>query len=1449
MHRSVCLVAVLLSAGACAEGMGAELVKETWDYSSSMQEVASRFRGTAGVVLHLGDSMTYANPYSQWARYGKGKTTEDAALLKWMHCGERSDRDGWHLASYDHPAGGRSHTAVSGIRVDEYLRGGKRGVPSLAQQIARYNPQAVILMLGTNDASAGRSVQAFQSDMRRAVDLILQNGTVVILSTIPPHFRRPDLAASYGQALTQIAKERKLPLIDLYNEILKRRPKDWNGTLLARNDVHLSARSGSVGSASAPTETNLRSCGYLLRGWLSVQKVAEVKRKVLDHVSPEPERAPPAKEQADWPPKGRPVKLPVTRDTMLSCVGREADCNLGSRNVLKTKSYQEMSLIDIDTAKLRGHVITGAMLYLHVASKDVQKRLTVSSIASEWVEGTSTGYNVQAGSSSFKFAAHPSRPWAHPGSDLTSVILGRGNTIWRFADTTEPDAQGWQTVAVDPLVIAARVAGLSYGFCVFDDTGSEWTRNGEQFEYRIFPNRFVHSREAGEKRAPYFTIWIGEKDAAAPGEVGPIRCDAIGLPPGEALVNWKTPPDSLGFSVRVAKGNRLDWATAQPVPRYLIPMAGEPGEPVELHLRDLSLDPRQQYVIGVRAVDAAGNTGPVSTAPLALSSHAASSIAGAEIPRSTEASALPQVGACAVAIVDPLDKVNPVTGEMIPSHPKSYLAANHLWSAKGKRVRLHAARNEFVAFQVVLQGDARDVNAQLQFRSPVLSSSLHRFRYVKAGAKDYLPDPLVPMGSAGGIQEIEGQRHLSLLADVYVPHDAEAGGHDGALTLTVGGASLTVSVELDVWNFTLPDVLSFVPEMNCYGLPAPPLEEQYYRLAHKHRTCLNRLPYSQSGTVHDGCAPRWNGRSLDWSEWDRRFTKYLDGSAFADLPRRSVPLDVFYLPLHENWPSSVFRNFNGSYWADEAFPERYRDDFVTASRQLAKHFREKKWNSTLFQCYLNNKISFKRGGWSRGSAPWILDEPSNFQDFWALRYFAIAFHEGVSQERGAAKVVFRADISRPQWQRDSLDGLLDVNVVGGAFRRYPRAVLDRKRQNQEIAFEYGSTNKVEASNVQAVGWCLSAWCAGLDGVLPWQTIGRSESWQKADQLSLFYPGQSVGASGPLPSVRLKAYRRGQQDVEYLVLLAQLLKQPRWAISESVKGLLSLTATTHQAYAEDAGIVRFDKLSPVDLWRLRTRVGSALSKAAPAPKRQLCTMDVPARDVTRLGSCYASPAPALRKTQKLAPVQMVTKTLQGRNLVQDAIIYFDKPDQNFASVARDNRLVRRDRSNAFLVKFDLRAAGVGRAMPIQKAFLDFYVWDPSSRGTSHVCAFRVTSSDWDEGAVTWQRPKARARWKGKDGFSVGEDTVGEPDGDTKVPPDKGRDTVNPPLRHSLDVTEVVKGWQSGQFPNYGIAIVAIVDRSVDDGQWTRFQVLGSEYARQQFTPALRISIASEGNATR
>lgn len=254
--------------------------RETWDYAPAMREVAGEFKGKQGVVLHFGDSITFASPYSAWAQRGKGKTAEDEAILRWSHCGENDDLDGWYLAS--HPVGEYwSYTAASGIRADQFLVGGYAGMPSSADIIAKYNPQIAIVMLGANDAWSGMPTADYIKSMEAIIGQLLANGTVPILSTIPPMIPAPQLGEEYKAALWKLAEQHRLPVLDFYGEIVARGPNgSWNGTILNEDDPHPTDERAGVTPESEPTPANLRESGYLLRGWLSVKKLEEVRERV-----------------------------------------------------------------------------------------------------------------------------------------------------------------------------------------------------------------------------------------------------------------------------------------------------------------------------------------------------------------------------------------------------------------------------------------------------------------------------------------------------------------------------------------------------------------------------------------------------------------------------------------------------------------------------------------------------------------------------------------------------------------------------------------------------------------------------------------------------------------------------------------------------------------------------------------------------------------------------------------------------------------------------------------------------------------------------------------------------------------------------------------------------------------------------------------------------------------
>ena len=168
--------------------------------------------------------------------------------------------------------------------------------------------QFAVLMLGTNDVTAGRAVGDFSADLTGIVNALEGQNIVVVLSTIPPHFTPTTQTAviAYNSAIRSFAQARGLPLIDLHEEILLRRPgTTWNGTLLGFNDVHPSASGGGYDSASDPyaasgdavSHSTGEAClqvGYLLRSWLTVQKLKEVKSCVADGASPPPPAPAPA---------------------------------------------------------------------------------------------------------------------------------------------------------------------------------------------------------------------------------------------------------------------------------------------------------------------------------------------------------------------------------------------------------------------------------------------------------------------------------------------------------------------------------------------------------------------------------------------------------------------------------------------------------------------------------------------------------------------------------------------------------------------------------------------------------------------------------------------------------------------------------------------------------------------------------------------------------------------------------------------------------------------------------------------------------------------------------------------------------------------------------------------------------------------------------------------------
>jgi hypothetical protein len=767
-------------------------------------------------------------------------------------------------------------------------------------------------------------------------------------------------------------------------------------------------------------------------------------------------------------PAAEALRVETSRDLWISSYPSEQEGNNGGSPKLKLKGTQEFFLIDFDATKLRGKRVVRATLHLHLEAAPVLGRTTVSTVSQEWVEGKGTGYAKVPGATSFRWARTGEERWRGDGQNVTSVILGLSGSTWGFGDPTPPDANRWQVIPIEPAVVQARVDGRSHGFFVMDDVGSEYQRDGDQFTYHSFPNRYVASREGKKGTAPFFTLWLEDGPAPAP----TTKADPV-LPEAKA-------------------------ATLPTLPKQTPPET------------DLGI---------------------------------------------TDALGLP------------------ITG-----------------------LRLFAAKGEAVTMLLPSAPDKVSIDLPLR-----------RYDLPKVGAFE---DPLVisPNGR---------------LLEFQIPKNARPGEHRG--TLKIGGKEFTFTIH--VWNFTLPDRLSFVAQMNGYGMNDT--SNEWFRLAHEHRLTLNILPYGWTGRVT--AAPKLGSDgSFDWKQWDERFGPLLDGSAFADLPRGKVPTEALYLPLNENWPMNHEQHFKGGYWIENAYAPEYWREFRSAAGSFARHFAEKGWHETTFEFYLNNKVYFKNGkngkpgSWKACSAPWIFDEPQHTQDFWAIRRFGQEFWQAVAPHP-EVRAAFRLDVSRPEWQRDLLDGVSNVDVVSGTLRDYPRRVIGRNRRDGKLTYMYGSVSKLGQPLAINAAWCVETWSLGADGVVPWQTIGKKDSLSKPDDLAVLYPG----SEGPLPSLRLKAFRAGQQLAEYLAIYAAASGQDRDAVGAAVLALPGLRAGTIKTYADDAGSSAFGGEAGRSVAELRLRLGTWLDAQAPAPRERWYDPRPARPDPAKVPPVAALPAPTTR----------------------------------------------------------------------------------------------------------------------------------------------------------------------------------------------------------------------------
>jgi hypothetical protein len=908
--------------------------------------------------------------------------------------------------------------------------------------------------------------------------------------------------------------------------------------------------------------------------------------------------------------------------------------NHGSDPQLVINGRNSFALFAFDMSSARGLRVDKAVL--RVRRKPDPTPLTVVGLS------TISGSGPWAESEMNYFYARKDQPWAYPGSDLADVTFGLGGSLYVYAAARDA-GDGWYEIDVPAPMATALITSDQFGLLLTDEKGQTRTRHS------------IFSRETAD--APVLIV-EGTGASSPPGRVRTLpapSAEALGrtsLRPGSAILRFGG-AGAARYDLRYSESpiTTGNFDGAMPVPRWILdpvappkPLAFSNSLQDEVNAVVEQLQPGRTYHFAARAISATGQAGPVSS----LGSLRASARVWPSLPpASGNDTATPEraTGPVKVWAFSELHKVNPQTGALLEAGP-----------VRTSDVKLSGARNEFVAFQIAVESETPVRDIAVTVAKPLFAECKLPAVFQKTGAtqlyrewmvpddkdsseaRPWYPDVLLPLEGPLSLPAADNgvprQRVQPFFVDIYIPHDASPGAHHGSIEVRADGGLHTIPVYIDVLPFALPDNLNFIVDLNAYGGVNPgyniprgtpeyrTLLHAYHRVAHLNRANLDILGYSHSGSTEPDQTPPLAGEGADtkvvsWRDWDAHYGPLLSGSAFADLPRASVPVPIIYLPLFENWPGDLRKTYKwniaehpktlaeyqqliarhalASGPIEEGFPRDYQERFSAVARQFAEHFRERNWKQTQYQIFFNDKYYYKdptRSPGTNGVSWWLLDEPNHHDDYRALSFFGWLGKRWLT-DYPDVPMAFRTDISYVEFIRGQIPGLIDIDCTSQHFFTKNRYLMDHRNLFGRTYWNYATTNHPRDTNVAMRAWCWRAWATGADAIVPWNTVRGMEAWDRAEPLTVFYVGKKFGLNEPFASLRLKAFRRGQQDVEYMTLLAHKKGWDRDAVAHAVMGGLDLSQDTLRQYEEDAGSVRFDRVSDMELDRLRLRIAAAL----------------------------------------------------------------------------------------------------------------------------------------------------------------------------------------------------------------------------------------------------------------
>ncbi|MFL6447113.1 MAG: hypothetical protein ACJ746_05430 [Bryobacteraceae bacterium] len=421
----------------------------------------------------------------------------------------------------------------------------------------------------------------------------------------------------------------------------------------------------------------------------------------------------------------------------------------------------------------------------------------------------------------------------------------------------------------------------------------------------------------------------------------------------------------------------------------------------------------------------------------------------------------------------------------------------------------------------------------------------------------FYPDILVPLELNQNFTISAGQNE-SIWGDIYIPKSAPSGTYTGNITVNEGSSvSQVIPVQLNVYNFQLPDVPSakvmtpftesdimwrYATGYGGYANPGSPdgqrvvtISNRYFELFHRHKIAL--LGDNDCTVADNPCSasvPRYTGQLFTASNG-------------YDGPGVGTPVGIYAVGLYQNWSwrggseADMWQHTNNWVnWFDANAPGTETFLFLADEPAYSTASTLEMWSRWMNENPGSGQHMSSMSTMDMNAARTLtpsLDIPASHAGIGSCPLIPICDTTGVTQSAAdnlkstAGKQLWMYNDGRPGV------GTLDTEDDGTAPRTLPWAQYKKGIDK----WFYWHANLSGTTNLfqNATTWGTQSYRDQYLGMYGTDGTTNGNGLLVYPGTDVMNRGDSYGVDGPFASVRLKEWRRGIQDADYLSLAAQM----------------------------------------------------------------------------------------------------------------------------------------------------------------------------------------------------------------------------------------------------------------------------------------------------------------------